>query len=108
MVGAALADGQMATAEKQTIHKRLGESGLAQEQISQIHQDLVIPPSTEELATMVTDPQQRAVLYRSAVLVTLADHDLSQVERAWLTRLATSLGFDDNQRLGLEQDLLGT
>jgi len=107
MVAAALADGHMSPEEKQTIHTRLGESGLDQDRIRQIHQDLVIPASPDELAAMIPDPAQRPALYRSAILVLLADRQVQPTERAWLDRLAAALGFDGSVRSELEKDLLG-
>jgi uncharacterized membrane protein YebE (DUF533 family) len=106
MVAAALADGQLKPAEKQAIHTHLGDSGLGQAEVQQIHQDLVIPPSPEELAAQVPDPQQRPVLYRAALMVIRADKQVAEIETAWLQRFAATLGFDEAYRVELESDLL--
>jgi uncharacterized membrane protein YebE (DUF533 family) len=106
MVAAALADGQLKPAEKQAIQAHLGDSGLGQAEVQQVHQDLVIPPSPEELAAQVPDPQQRAVLYRAALMVIRADQQVAEIETAWLQRFAAILGFDEGYRTELENDLL--
>jgi uncharacterized membrane protein YebE (DUF533 family) len=107
MVAAALADGEMRPEERQAIHSRLGESGLDQDRIAQVHRDLVLPPGPDELAALAAEPAGRTVLYRAAILVLLADRDLSPAERRWLDRLGDAFGLDAGRRSELERDLLG-
>jgi uncharacterized membrane protein YebE (DUF533 family) len=105
MVAAALADGHLAAEEKTAIEGRLGESGLAEDAVQQIHRDLVVPPSPEELAQLLDDPAAAAVLYRAALLVIKADSEVGQLELTWLQRLAAALGLDASRRQELEADL---
>jgi uncharacterized membrane protein YebE (DUF533 family) len=107
MVAAALADGEMAAEERQAIHSTLSDSGLGDERIRQIGQDLVLPATPEELAAMVQDPAQRPAVYRAAVLVTMADRSTNALESRWSERLALALGLDDEERQRLEADLTG-
>ncbi len=105
MVAAALADGHLAAEEKALIHKHLGESGLSQEQVSQIHKDLVIPPAPGELAAMTDDSEAREVLYRFGALVVLADQQTVDQERRWLEHLAAALELTGEQKVALEAEI---
>ncbi|MCB1056985.1 MAG: DUF533 domain-containing protein [Acidobacteria bacterium] len=98
MVAAALADGELAAAEKKAITERLGESGLDEAQQRQIHQDLLLPPSPAELATMAPDAATRELLFRCAALLTRADGQLVPAEEAWLERLAEVFGLPTRRR----------
>jgi uncharacterized membrane protein YebE (DUF533 family) len=100
MVGAALADGSMATEETAAIQGHLGDSGLSPDRQQQIHRDLVLPPSASDIASMCPDGAQESV-FRAAVLVTLSDRDLSALERHFLDRLAEALNMapDDSTRI---------
>jgi uncharacterized membrane protein YebE (DUF533 family) len=106
MVAAALADGHMAPDEKQAIQGRLGESNLSQAQVQQVHQDLVIPPTPDELARMADSAEARELLLRFALLVVGLDREVSELERTWLDRLAHSFGLDPQRRAELEHELL--
>ncbi len=107
MVAAALADGNLAPQEKEIIHKRLGESGLSEEQTRQIHQDLVLPPSPAELAGLAPGAGARETLYNFAALVVLADQQVSDLERRWLDRLAAAFEFSAARKGELEAELFG-
>lgn len=106
MVAAALADGRMAPQERSAIQARLADSGLGQAEQAQVHQDLVIPAQPEELAAMVTSDEHRHAMFRAAVLVLQADQQISDLERAWLSRLGSALGLEPGQQAELEKDLL--
>jgi len=107
MVSAALADGEMHSEEKALIEKRLEEGALSPEQTKQLHKDLVIPPTPEELGRMVASTEDRELLYRFGSLVVLAEGDVSPSERAWLDRFSAALGFTAARRAALEDDLFG-
>jgi hypothetical protein len=64
MISSALSDGEMHAEEKKLIEGRLGESGLSPDETKQIHKDLVFPPTSEEIATMVSTTEDRELLYR--------------------------------------------
>ncbi len=103
MTASALADGHLGPREKEAIHRRLGESGLRPEQIEQIHKELLLPATPEELAALVEDPSDRELLFRFAALVGLADDSVSEVERAWLSKLANALGIAE----GRSEEIVG-
>lgn len=105
MVAAALADGHMADDEKDLIHKHLGESGLAPDQIAQIHKDLVLPASHKELSTLVSGAQDGELLYRFGALVALADQKVSEHEKAWLERLAQTLEISPQRRSEIDKEI---
>jgi uncharacterized membrane protein YebE (DUF533 family) len=106
MVGAALADGSMAPEERAAIQNHLGDSGLSAERQQQVHRDLVLPPTPTEIAAHCPEPGREPV-YRSAVLVTLSDRDLSPLERQYLDRLAEALGLAPaRQHAGIRDQLL--
>ena len=105
MVAAALADGHLADEEKAIIHKHLGESGFSEEQTSQIHKDLVLPPSPAELAALTGDAPAREALYRFGALVVLADQQTSDLERAWLDRLAAAFELTGDRKAALEAEI---
>jgi uncharacterized membrane protein YebE (DUF533 family) len=107
LVAGALADGQMHAEEKKLIEKHLGESGLTPDQISQIHKDLIIPASTEELARAAATAEDRELLYRFGALVVLAEGQTSPPERAWLDRFGAALGLGPERREALEREIFG-
>ena len=107
LVAAALADGEMDPEERALVEKHLEQSQLPPDQKQRLHRDLVLPPTTDELAAQVADnPEAGAVLYRFGALVALADEEISEVERAWLTSLGESLGLAAEDRQELESRLL--
>ncbi len=105
MVAAALADGELSVAERETIHARLAEAPFSQEQVSQVHRDLLVPPSPHELAGMVKG-DDREVLLRFATLVALAHEGVSDRERTWLRGLARALEIDDERREAIEEEIV--
>ncbi len=105
MVAGALADGQLDPAEKEMILGRLGESGLAPEQVSQVHKDLVIPPTPQELAALAPTAEMREMLYRFAALVVLAEGGVSEPERRWLETLGQTFDISADRRAALEAEL---
>lgn len=107
MVSAALADGEMHAEEKTLIEKRLEEGELSSEQTRQVHRDLVIPPTPEELGRTVSSTEDRELLFRFAALVVLAGGEVSTRERAWLERLAAALFLDASRRAALEEEIFG-
>jgi uncharacterized tellurite resistance protein B-like protein len=105
MVAAAIADGNMAKQEKDLVWKHLGDSDLDDGQKRQIHQDLMLPPSPEELAELAPAAEAREVLYRFAALIALSDRDVSDLERAWLGRLADAFELPAERRQALEAEV---
>ena len=106
MVAAALADSRMTQEERKIIQDHLGESGLTEEQIAQIHSDLVIPLAPAELAPLASAAEQdRELLYRFAAVVVLADGDVSPLEKQWLGELASSLGIPRERAVAMEKEL---
>jgi uncharacterized membrane protein YebE (DUF533 family) len=105
MVSAALADGEMHAEEKALIERRLEAGELSSDETKQVHRDLVIPPTPEELGRMVASVEDRELLYRFASLVVLAEGAVSPPERAWLDRLGAALSLDGARRAVLETEL---
>jgi uncharacterized membrane protein YebE (DUF533 family) len=106
MVAAALADGHLAAEEKEHIHKHLGSSGLSQEQIGQIHKDLIVPPGHAELSSLVSDRGDKELAYRFGALITLADGDVSELERTWLEQLARAMEITPDRQAQIEAEIL--
>lgn len=106
MIAAALADGRMSPEERAAIQEQLGSAGLSDEQVAQVHRDLVLPASPEEIAGFAFAPEAREVLYRFAALAVVADRDGSPAERAWLDRLATALGIVSPAKDEIEKETL--
>lgn len=106
MVAAALADGHLAAEEKELIHKHLGSSGLSPEQIGQIHKDLIVPPGHTELSSLVSDREDKELVYRFGALVTLADGEVSGLERTWLEQLADTLRITPERQTQIESEIL--
>ena len=105
MVAAALADGHLDPKEKDVIERRLGESGLSPGETQQIHRDLVLPPSPAEIAALAGTGEAREMIYRFAALVLLADQEVSDLERAWLERLARAFEIDAERVAALEKEI---
>jgi uncharacterized membrane protein YebE (DUF533 family) len=106
MVAAALADGRMAIEERQAIQRHLSDSPLSSEQTSQIHRDMVLPPTPAELAAMLSSAEEVEVVYRFAALVARADSRVAELERTWLDQLASALDIDPARRQELEEEIL--
>ena len=104
MVAAALSDGEMHAEEKSLIQKHMGESGLSQEQVSQVQKDLVFPATPTELATLV-DAGDKELLYRFGALVVLADDKVTAEEKAWLKSLAEALAIDAARAEAIQSEL---
>ncbi len=107
MIAAALADGHLATAEREAIHSNLQDSGLSPEQISRAHSDLLDPASPATLAALILKDSDREVLYRSAFLIIMADQEFAEAERCWLDDLAQHLNLDNNRKAAIEGELRG-
>ncbi len=107
LIAAALADGEMGPEERALVEENLEESQLPPDQKQLLHRDLVLPPTTDELAGQVADnPEAGGVLYRFGALVALADEEVSEVERTWLTSLGESLGLSARECQEIESRLL--
>jgi uncharacterized membrane protein YebE (DUF533 family) len=104
MVAGALADGEIHAEEKKLIEGRLGESGLSQGEVSQIHKDLVIPPSPAAILQSVPVAEDKELLYRFGYLVVRADSDASERERAWLDALASAACLSEERRKSIESE----
>jgi uncharacterized membrane protein YebE (DUF533 family) len=106
MVSGALADGEMHEEEKSLIEKRLEEGELSPDETRQIHKDLVIPPTPEEVGRLVAGVEDRELLYRFGALVVLSG-ELSPPEKVWLDRLGSALGIAAARRSALEGEIFG-
>lgn len=104
MIAAALADGRMSPEERAAIHQQLAAGGLGEEQVAQIHRDLVLPAAPEEIAGFAAAAEAREVLYRFAAAALVADRDCSPAERAWLDRLGAALELPADTRRALERE----
>jgi uncharacterized membrane protein YebE (DUF533 family) len=105
MVAAALADGRIADEEKVLVEKRLDSAPVLRERMGQIHNDLLNPPSQEELARHVSNREDAELLYRFASLVVLADKNVAERERAWLTEFAEAMEIPPQRREMLEWEI---
>jgi len=108
MVAAALADGVLAPSERARIQEQLGSGELPPEQADQVRQDLLLPATPEELAALVGNDAERALLYRFAALVTRVDAGVSVAEQVWLGRLGSALGLGADRLRQLEAELFGS
>jgi tellurite resistance protein len=105
MVAAALSDGRIAAEEKALIEKRLDSAPTLRERVGQVHNDLLNPPSQEELARHVSNREDAELLYRFASLVVLADKNVSEPEKTWLEQFATALEIPSQRREILEWEI---
>ena len=106
MIAAALADGHLAPSERESIQSHLKDSGLSPEQISDAHADLLSPASPTTLAALAREDSDREVLYRTAILIMMADKEFAETERSWLDEFAQHLDLDDAQKAAIEHDLI--
>ena len=108
MVAAALADGTLSSEEKRAVDEQLETtSELSADERRQIHRDLVLPPSPEDLAELPGAREEPEMLYRFAILVLEADGEASETERTWLARLGDALDLDADRRKALETQVVG-
>jgi tellurite resistance protein len=105
MIAAALADGRMTAEERSAIRERLGTGGFSADQVSELQQDMVLPPTVEELAELATDAVGRELLLRFAALALVADGRCTPAEREWLDRLATALAIAPAARAAIEREV---
>lgn len=105
MVTASLADGRLADDEKALIEKRVADSELSPEHREQLQLDFTQPPAVEQLAALVSDPEDAELLYRFGSLVLLADKDVSDLEKTWLNELARALKIPDHRKQMLDREI---
>ena len=107
MVAAALADGELSGEERSMVLGRIDDADLPEEAVRRIHQDLVLPPTPDELAALATTPEARETLYRLAAAVLVADGEAS----ATGARMAGAAGGGVRHRAGaqaaLEHEVFG-
>ena len=106
MVAASLADGALSGEERKMITDRLDESGLSEEQIGRVQQDLLSPAKPMELAAMV-EADDRELLFRFATLIALADDEVTERERTWLNQFGKTLELSPGQIEEIETDIYG-
>jgi uncharacterized membrane protein YebE (DUF533 family) len=105
MVAGALSDGEIHAEEKKLIEDRLGDSGLGPLEVSQIHKDLVLPPSPAEILRAVPGGEDRELLYRFGYLVVRANSEATEKEKAWLDALAAAAGLSKERRKAIEDEI---
>lgn len=92
MIAASLADGHVDESERLAISGKLSEQGAQLDEAERFLSDeLAKPASVQELARQVTNEEQAAEVYISALLAIDADNS---AERAFLARLALALKLD--------------
>jgi uncharacterized membrane protein YebE (DUF533 family) len=107
MVAAALADGELSGEERSMVLGRIDDADLPEEAVRRIHQDLVLPPTPDELAALATTPEARETLYRLAAAVLMADGEATATEREWLERLAAAFAIAPERKTALEHEVFG-
>jgi tellurite resistance protein len=105
MIAAALADGELASSERNVIEGRLAESGLSEDRLARLRQDLVFPATPGELAKLLPPGEEPETLLQFAVLIARADGALSEVERRWLETLSAALGMNAGSVAALELEI---
>ncbi len=107
MVAAALADGELSGEERSMVLGRIDDADLPEESVRRIHQDLVLPPTPDELAALAPTPEARETLYRLAAVVLMADGEATATERGWLDRLAAAFEVAPERKAALEHEVFG-
>lgn len=105
MIAAAHSDGEIADEEREIIDRHLAEAPFVDVQRDQIQRDFVRPATVAELAGLTGSADDRALVYRLASLVILADGRTTADERVWLDGLARAFGIGEPQRAELESGL---
>jgi uncharacterized membrane protein YebE (DUF533 family) len=95
----------MSPEERAAIREQIGASAFAPEQVAVLQQDMVLPPTAEELAALAADAPGRELLFRFAALALVADRQCTPPERAWLDRLAAALGLDPDAEAAIEREI---
>lgn len=91
MIAAALSDGRLDEAERNTIVGRLGALGVGSEERSFLDAEIARPWSPAQFAAAAATPEQRAEVYLASAIAIDADTD---AERAYLKYLAAALQLD--------------
>lgn len=105
LIAAALADGHLASEERERILERVDASELPEEQVRQIHKDMVLPPTPSELAALAPKVQDRETLYTFAAVMTSSEAGLKAEEEAWLGHFATALELTPERRREIDAGL---
>ena len=107
MVAAALADGELSGDERSLVVRHVEEASLPEEHVRRLREDMVLPPSPAELASLAPDPKARETLYRLAVVVLRTDRQVTDAESRWLERLAAAFDIPNERRRELEKEVFG-
>jgi uncharacterized membrane protein YebE (DUF533 family) len=93
MIAAARADGRIDGAEMDRIVSRMSADGVTAEDKAFVEAELANPVTPEALAAGVTSPEVATEVYLASLLAIDVDH---AAEFAYLRRLATALGLDED------------
>lgn len=107
MAAAAAADGHLGDRERAVLETHVEEAGWTDEEKEGLRADLADPPSPADLAAEVETEADREVVYRFALLVLLADHRLSPLEKGWLDRLGEALDLGPERQAEIAGELSG-
>lgn len=100
LISAARADGTLSDAERGAILEQATAAGAE----ALVRGELTAPHPLSQIVAGVTDPAQRAELYRLAFAVVRADDGVTGAERIYLAQLAHQLGLDPEAAAAIERD----
>jgi uncharacterized membrane protein YebE (DUF533 family) len=100
-MSAARADGTLSDAERTAILEQAKAAGAE----AVVRDELASPHPLKEIVEGVTDPEQRAALYRLAFAIVRADEGVSGAERIYLAQLAYHLGLDPAAAAEIEREI---
>ncbi|MEM9291253.1 MAG: DUF533 domain-containing protein [Acidobacteriota bacterium] len=108
LIAAALCDGHLSPAERESLIGHLEGSGLNDAQVHQVRRDLSMPATRHELAdllqeTLSLEDQERSgeakeLLYRAALAAILIDQRRDPAEDRWLAGFARTLELPEVRR----------
>lgn len=99
-MSAARADGTLSDAERAAILEHARAAGAE----ALVSDEMASPHPLKEIVEGVTDPAQRAALYRLAFVIVRADEGVSGAERIYLAQLAYHLGLDPAAAAEIERE----
>ena len=103
-MSAARADGTLSDAERAAIIEQARAVGAE----TTVRDELASPHPLGQIVEGVTDPTQRADLYRLAFAIVRADEGVSGAERIYLAQLAYQLGLDPASAAAIERETAST
>ena len=104
----AWADGEVVEQEARALDRLIEAAGLSAGDAERARSFLREPVELDTVGLSSLDEAARVGIYRAAARLARVDHEVADEERAFLVRLRTGLGLDEDTALQIEAAIQGT